>query len=69
MAYPPLIPAGSVCDDRVSAYDFFPMLLDLLGFDPQTAARLPGHSFLPCLRGEALPDGGEVVVFDEYGPE
>lgn len=68
MAYPPLIPAGSVCDDMVSAYDFFPTLLDLLGFDPQTAARLPGHSFLPCLRGESLPGGGEVVVFDEYGP-
>ena len=67
IAYPPLVPAGTVCEDMVSAYDFFPTLLDLLGFDPQTAARLPGHSFLPCLRGESLP-GGEVVVFDEYGP-
>lgn len=68
IAYPPLVPAGTVCEDMVSAYDFFPTLLDLLGFDPQTAARLPGHSFLPCLRGESLPGGGEVVVFDEYGP-
>ena len=57
IAYPPLVPAGTVCKDMVSAYDFFPTLLDLLGLIRRRAARLPGHSFLPCLRGESLPGG------------
>ncbi len=38
----------------LSHYDFFPTLIDTLGFsDPATAA-LPGRSFAPLLRGESM---------------
>ena len=67
ISYPPLIPKGSVCKAMVSAYDWFPTLLDFLGLDMQVTSRLPGRSFLPALWGGTLP-GGDVVVFDEYGP-
>lgn len=68
IAYPPLIRAGSVCEEMVSAYDFFPTLLDLLGMTEDLPANLPGKSFLPLLKGEAATGREEVVIFDEYGP-
>ncbi len=69
ISYPPVIPKGSVCTAMLSAYDFFPTLLELLGLDTSQTSRLPGSSFAPVLRGEAPLDGdGDVVVYDEYGP-
>lgn len=67
VSYPPLVPKGTVCEDMVSGYDFFPTLIDLLGMQSQAATRLPGKSFLPSLKGGSS-DCGDVVIFDEYGP-
>ncbi len=68
IAYPPLIQAGSMCEEMVSAYDFFPTLLDLLGLSSELPAGLPGKSFLPLLKGEEADGRESVVIFDEYGP-
>jgi arylsulfatase A-like enzyme len=62
--------APSVRDDLLSAYDFFPTLLDYLGIDDTRARRGPGRSFRALLdgAGHAARPATEVVVFDEYGP-
>lgn len=65
---PGLIPAGRVCEDLISALDFFPTLLETLGLHSKADAALPGRSFLPALRGEPMPEGQGVVVYEEYGP-
>jgi choline-sulfatase len=67
--FPKHIPAGVVNSDLVSHYDFMPTLLDYLGFTNPQADQLPGRSFAPVLRGEALnwTDEG-IVICDEYGP-
>lgn len=66
--YPGVTPENTVCSRMVSAYDFFPTLLDLLGLDAQQIQHLPGRSFADALCG--AEDGGreDVVIFDEYGP-
>ncbi len=66
--HPGHIPAGTVCDALVSAYDFMPTLLDYLGLEPSDKAERPGVSFAPALKGEEFNQRDEVVVFDEYGP-
>lgn len=66
--YPGVVPAGTVCRHMVSAYDFFPTLLDLLHLDAQQTQKLPGHSFADILRGQESSERGEIVIFDEYGP-
>lgn len=66
--WPDTVPAGQVCKKMVSAYDFFPTLLDLLGLDNQQIQHLPGTSFADALRGQEEGGREEVVVFDEYGP-
>jgi len=68
ISYPPLIPKGTVCSAMLSAYDFFPTLLELLGLDGHQTARLPGRSFYPLLCGKEDGERDDVVVFDEYGP-
>ena len=66
--HPGRIPAGSVCSALVSAYDFMPTLLEYTGVPAQDDRVRPGVSFAPALRGEAAEPRGQVVVFDEYGP-
>lgn len=66
--WPGTVPAGQVCQRMVSAYDFLPTLLDLLGLDNQQIQHLPGTSFADALRGQEEGGREEVVVFDEYGP-
>ena len=69
ISYPSLIPKGSVCSDMVSAYDFFPTLMDLLGIKTDAIKDLPGRSFYKSLLGESRDsDDSSIVVFDEYGP-
>lgn len=67
ISYPSLIEKGQRCKAMVSAYDFFPTLLDILNLDDSMLARLPGKSFLPALEGQEMSNDS-VVVFDEYGP-
>jgi len=62
------VPGGQVSRDLLSHYDVFPTLLDYLGLPNSQAGALPGRSFAPLLRGQALDERGPVVVFDEYGP-
>jgi arylsulfatase A-like enzyme len=53
----------------VSAYDFYPTLLDYLGLPvPAAECNLPGKSFAPLLRGEETEGHECVVIYDEYGP-
>ncbi len=66
--HPGQIPAGLVCEQMVSAYDFLPTLMEYLGLPNPLADQLPGRSFAPFLRGEPAPEDRPVVVFDEYGP-
>jgi len=59
---------GRRVDAMVSAYDFFPTLLDYLDLPLPEGRNLPGRSFLPLLTGRADRVNDKVVVFDEYGP-
>ena len=65
---PGRIPAGRVCADLLSHYDFAPSLLEFLGIDDKLPGDLPGHSFAPLLDGTEGGPERPVVVFDEYGP-
>lgn len=66
--HPGRIPAGSVCDALVSAYDFMPTLLEYVEVPAADAYRRPGVSFAPALEGKPFAQHEEVVVLDEYGP-
>lgn len=68
VSQPGRVPQGVTNADLLSQYDLLPTLLDHLGLENPLAARLPGRSFAPLLRGEALHGREHVVVFDEYGP-
>ena len=68
MSHPGVIPEGLVADTMVSAYDFFPTLLEYLDLPIPESPNLPGRSFLPLLRGGELEDPDGIVIFDEYGP-
>ncbi|MFW5857306.1 MAG: sulfatase-like hydrolase/transferase [Planctomycetota bacterium] len=68
LSQPGVVPEGVVNTDLLSHYDWMPTLLDHLGLPHPEADALPGRSFAPVLRGEALGDGRPVIVFDEYGP-
>ena len=68
LRFPGRAAEGQVCDDLLSHYDWMPTLLEALGLDDPDAARRPGRSFAPLLRGEPLTGRDDVVVFDEYGP-
>jgi arylsulfatase A-like enzyme len=65
---PGTIPAGRAEAALVSAYDVLPTLLDSLNLPIPMGRNLPGQSFLPLLRGEAMPEREHIVIFDEYGP-
>jgi len=67
-SHPGTLPQGQVGEALVSAYDFFPTLLEYLDLPLPEGRNLPGRSFLPILHGAPF-DGREwVVVYDEYGP-
>ena len=67
-AHPGVIPEGRTNEELVSQYDIFPTILDYVGIENPEADGLPGHSFLPLLRGEKQTGRDNVVIFDEYGP-
>ncbi|GMV80032.1 MAG: arylsulfatase A family protein [Planctomycetota bacterium] len=68
LSLPGRIPQGVSHEELLSAYDFCPTLLDYLELPAIADRNLPGRSFAPLLRGEALDARDEVVIFDEYGP-
>ena len=67
VSHPGRIPAGITNTCLVSAYDFFPTLLDYLDIPCLQGGNLPGTSFLPLLKGGRKSCDRPVVVFDEYG--
>jgi arylsulfatase A-like enzyme len=68
VSWPCHIPQNRECDELLSQYDIMPTLLDILGLENPDARDCPGRSFAPILRGEDYHAGGNVVVYDEYGP-
>lgn len=68
ISYPALIKQNSVCSEMVSAYDWFPTVLELTGLSEKYPEGLPGRSFCGLLTGRETERKGEIVVFDEYGP-
>ena len=68
LSRPGHVPQGEVETGLYSHYDFYPTLLDYLGYKCPDAESLPGQSFAPLLCGKACPEHQTVVVYDEYGP-
>ncbi len=68
VACPSALPQGLVTDSLFSHYDFFPTLLDFLGYSEDIPRALPGRSRLSLWQGEETEESAAVVVFDEYGP-
>lgn len=62
------IPAGTVCDALISAYDFMPTLLEYTNVPCKDDLDRPGISFVSALEGREFQQRQEVVVLDEYGP-
>ncbi len=58
---------GAVCHRMCSQYDFFQTLMDMVGIHRELPGGLPGKSFADSLT-DGEEDGGEVVIYDEYGP-
>ncbi len=47
--YPPVVPKGEVRDQIVTAMDWFPTILELVGAPPPEGVELDGHSALPII--------------------
>jgi arylsulfatase A-like enzyme len=62
-SYPPLIPAGTSCDDIVTNVDIAPTLLELAGIP--LPERLQGHSMVRSLQGQA-PSHPQTAVYYRY---
>ncbi len=54
---PSVTKPGSVCDSPVISTDFYPTLLQLAGLELKPQQHLDGVSFVPLLKGEAMPRG------------
>lgn len=75
LSWPAQVEAGTETDAPVSSVDFYPTLLDLLGFDRIPEQHVDGVSFAPVLDGEGA-DRDEVFchfphdvgVYPEEGP-
>jgi len=50
ICYPPLTPAGAVCDVPVSSVDYYPTLLEIAGIAPDPRQKLDGVSIVPLLK-------------------
>lgn len=62
------IPEGITAESMHSQYDFMHTLLDLVQIPVELPGNLPGKSFKEVLLTGDQKDDGEVVVYDEYGP-
>lgn len=66
LSWPAQLPQGKVSSAMCSQYDFMQTLADLLGIEEEFPEQLPGKSFKNAITG--TEEGGQIVVFDEYGP-
>ena len=53
--YPPVVPQGEVRDQVVTAMDWFPTILELVGAALPDGIELDGHSALPVIRNAKAP--------------
>ncbi len=60
----PGLPAGTTVSDMVLNIDIAPTLLDWAGVEPTTG--MHGQSFLPQLRGEAVPDWRTEFLYEYF---
>lgn len=65
--WPAVVKPGSVVSAPVSSPDFFPTLLEAAGAKPAPGQTLDGASFLPLLRGGALPERALFWHYPHYG--
>lgn len=66
--WPDVINKGVVNDSLISAYDFMPTILDLIGIEADLSS-LPGKSFASALTGSGDEYHENIQVFDEYGQQ
>ena len=67
ISQPRRIASGSVQSAMVSAYDFYPTLLEYLGLAVPEGRGIVGESFLPVLQGRRDESRDHVIIYDEYG--
>lgn len=65
--YPKLVQANTCCRTPVTTPDFYPTFLDLIGAADKLPDDLDGVSFLPLLRGEAIPERPIFWHYPHYG--
>jgi choline-sulfatase len=65
ISWPAAVPAGRVLPQMVDHCDLFCTLLEAAGAETDAEIHSPGRSFLPLLRGEAMP--WRDAQFCEYG--
>lgn len=65
---PGTIPSGKVETEFVSAYDFFPTIIDYANIEKDYDVNLPGTSFKEALLNRNYKGKDDIVIFDEYGP-
>lgn len=67
MQLPGIIEPGRVCSEILSAYDWFPTILDFENIS-HNEKNLPGKSFLSCINSSNVKlDKDKIYVYDEYG--
>lgn len=67
MAYPPVIEAGSMCDNPVVTVDWYPTLLELAGLPLKPEQHVDGVSIVPLLKGEEQDRGAIFFHYPHYG--
>ena len=65
---PGTIPMGKIETEMISAYDFFPTIIDYVNLPVNNDNKLPGTSFKEALLNSKYKGKDDIVIFDEYGP-
>ena len=65
---PGTIPMGKIETEMISAYDFFPTIIDYVNLPVNNDNKLPGTSFKEALLNSNYKGKDDIVIFDEYGP-
>ncbi|HEY4538015.1 MAG TPA: sulfatase-like hydrolase/transferase [Erysipelothrix sp.] len=67
-SHPGVIPQNTQTNAMVSAYDFFPSILDYVGIKYELDDTYPGKSFKDVLLKQEKTQHQAVCIYDEYGP-